>query len=186
MVNGATTTSNCFMERSIKNANLRVVLSPTGSFTVYFSKIVASAIFNLICHIAVLLISIPLFHLYFPAESIAVFVCMMIPIEFASSGLGAFCCCLMKSEEGASSVLAMGIAILALVGGSFFSMERLGNMMRNASYFSPIRWLNQASFTVLFDHNYTAVMPVILISIAVFGAFLFGCAKSFHMEDYLC
>lgn len=52
MLAGAMTAANCFMERDIKGANLRIIYSPVGSFSLYFSKVIAAFIFDLALHSA--------------------------------------------------------------------------------------------------------------------------------------
>lgn len=143
MINGAMTASNCFMERDIKRPNLRIIYSPVGSFPIYFSKILASFLFDYILHLLLIAVLCPLLHVTLGNNPIF-FLLLMIPVEFASAALGIFFCCIFKSEETTSSLLSTVISILSFLGGTFFSLDGMGSAIALASQLSPIKWLNNA------------------------------------------
>ena len=186
MINGAMTATNCFMERDIKKPNLRIIHSPVGCFPIYFSKIVASALFDYICHFLILIILISVLHLNFGGSNIIFILLLMIPIEFASAALGTFFCCIFKTEETASSLLSTAISIFAFLGGTFFSFDGMGKALAIASKISPIKWLNDAFFAIIFDANISPFLPVLIGSIVISILLVIGCSKFFRTEDYLC
>jgi ABC-2 type transport system permease protein len=184
MLNGAMTASNSFMERDIKKPNLRIIFSPVGSFPIYFSKILSSALFDMVCHLIVLAVLIPLLHLGINTN-IGYFILLMIPIEFAAAALGTLFCCIFKTEEATSTLLSNTISILCFLGGTFFSFDGLGGPMAFVSHLSPVKWITDAFFALLFDGNRAVFLPIFLGGIAVSALLVLGCKICFKTEDYI-
>jgi ABC-2 type transport system permease protein len=186
MLSGAMTSTNCFMERDIKKPNLRIIHSPVGSFPIYFSKIVSSFLFDYICHLLVILILTLSLYLNFGGANIGYIILLMAPIEFAASALGVFFCCIFKTEEAASTLLSNAISILAFLGGTFFSFDGMGGVLAFASRLSPVKWMNDTFFSIIYDADISLVLPLFAGSVVVSAVLVFGCSKLFKTEDYLC
>ncbi len=184
ILNGAMTASNCFMERDIRKPNLRIIYSPAGSFQVYFSKIAASFLFDTILHFLFLAIFCSAFGLTL-GNSPIYFLLLMIPVEFGAAALGIFFCCLLHTEEAASTLLSTFISLLALLGGTFFSLDGLGSAMIILSRLSPVKWLNEAFFEIAIDNNLHLFGSVMFGSILVSALLVLGCSLLFKTEDYL-
>lgn len=186
MANGAMTATNCFMERDIKKPNLRIIHSPVGSFPIYFSKILSSALFDYVCHLLVLALLIPLFGLNFGGGNAVILILLMVPVEFAFAALGVLFCCIFKTEETASTILSTVVSIVAFLGGTFFSLDGMGSALAFASRLSPIKWLNDVFFAVIYDADLSFVPPVLLGTVILSALLVLGCVKLFRTEDYLC
>lgn len=184
MLNGAMTASNCFMERDIKRPNLRIIYSPAGNFPLYFSKILASFLFDYVLHLLLMLLIIPLLHVSLGVHPIC-FVLMMAPIEFASAALGIFFCCVFKCEETTSMLLSNTISILCVLGGTFFSLDGMGKTLAAASRLSPVKWLNDAFFALACDGSLAYFWPVTIGATGLSVLLVFGCRLFFRSEDYL-
>lgn len=184
ILEGAMTATNCFMERDIKKPNLRILYSPCGSFPVYFSKIAASFVFDYVLHAALCFVFLSM-GINLGGWNIGWLLLMMIPVEFASAALGVFFCCIFHCEETASSILSLFVSIFAFLGGAFFSLDGMGTALAFASRFSPVKWLIDAFFAVIYDGNLTVVVPVILAATGLGVLLTVGCAKTFRTEDYL-
>ena len=186
MLNGAMTATNCFMERDIKKPNLRIIHSPVGRFPIYFSKIVASTLFDYICHLLVLAILVPVLHINLGGGNAVYIILLMVPIEFASAALGVLFCCIFKTEVAASTLLSTAISILAFLGGTFFSFDGMGGALAFVSRLSPVKWLTDAFFEIIFDANLSSVYSLLAGSVILSALLVFGCSKLFRTEDYLC
>lgn len=184
MLNGAMTASNCFMERDIKRPNLRIIYSPVGAFPIYFSKILASFIFDYLLHIASVLILCPLLHVSL-GDYPVFFILLMAPVEFASAALGIFFCCVFHCEETTSTLLSTVISILCVLGGSFFSLDGMGSVLAFATRLSPVKCLNDAFFALACDNNLHAFLPVFLAFSFISVLLVLGCRIFFRTEDYL-
>lgn len=186
MLEGAMTATNCFMERDIKKPNLRIIYSPSGKFPIYFSKIAASFVFNYFLHLLLVAFFIFVMHLNLGGPYTGYIILLMAPVEFAACALGVLFCCIFKCEETSSTILSLVINILAFLGGTFFSLDSMGSALAFASRLSPVKWLTDVFFAVIYDADLSLVKPVFLISTALCIALVIGCAKTFKTEDYLC
>ncbi len=184
VLNGAMTASNCFMERDIKRPNLRIIFSPAGSFPIYFSKILASFVFDYSLHLALLALWCPALHISLGSRPVF-FLLLLAPIEFASAALGTFFCCVFHSEETTSTLLSLVISVLCILGGSFFSLDGMGKGLALLSRLSPVKWLNDAFFALCCDDNLHLFMPVFLGATAISALLVLGCRVFFSTEDYL-
>lgn len=184
MLNGAMTASNCFMERDIKKPNLRIIYSPAGSFQIYFSKIIASFLFDYILHSLLLLILCPVLNVSIGATPIY-FLVMMIPVEFAAAALGILFCCIFHCEETSSMILSTAISLLCVLGGTFFSLDGMGKYLALLSKLSPVKWLNEAFFSLACDNSLRLFWPVFLGATLLSILFVMGCWVFFRTEDYL-
>ena len=184
ILEGAMTATNCFMERDIKEPNLRILYSPCGQFSVYFSKITASFLFDYILHAGLCIVFL-LLGINLGGWNVLWILLMMLPVEFASAALGVLFCCIFHCEETASSILSLFISIFAFLGGAFFSLDGMGKILSTASRISPVKWLIDAFFSVIYDGSLAYTVPVILASIGISILLTLGCAKTFRVEDYL-
>jgi ABC-2 type transport system permease protein len=183
MLNGAMTASNCFMERDIKKPNLRIIYSPAGNFSIYFSNILASFVFDYGLHLLLIpLICIPL-HVTLGNNPVF-FILLMAPVEFMSVCLGIFFCCIFKCEETTSMLLSLLISLMAFLGGTFFSFDSMGKLAFISS-FSPVKWLTDAFFSLACDNNLTYFLPVFLSTTIASVLLVIGCRKFFRTEDYI-
>lgn len=186
MLNGAMTASNCFMERDIKKPNLRIINSPVGSFPIYFSKILSSFTFDYSAHLLIMAILCPILNLNLGGRNIGYIILLMAPIEFASAALGTFFCCVFKNEETTSTLLSNVISVLCVLGGAFFSFDGLGGALAFASRISPVKWLIDSFFAIIYDGDLSSVLPVLLSTVVISVLLVFGCTRFFKTEDYIC
>lgn len=184
MLNGAMTASNCFMERDIKRPNLRIIYSPVGSFPIYFSKILASFVFDYFLHVLLLAVLCPLLHVTLGSRP-GLFLLLMAPIEFAATALGIFFCCVFHNEETTSTLLSTVISLLSVLGGSFFSLDGMGSALAFASRLSPVKWLNDAFFALACDNSLALFWPVLIGASLISALLVLGCRLFFRTEDYL-
>lgn len=184
MLNGAMTASNCFMERDIKRPNLRIIYSPAGAFPIYFSKILASFVFDYFLHAMLMVLLIPLLHITLGSRPVF-FLLLMAPIEFASAALGIFFCCVFRCEETTSMLLSNVISVLCVLGGSFFSLDGMGSALAFASRLSPVKWINDAFFALACDNSLALFGPVFLGAAVLSVLLVLGCRLLFKTEDYV-
>jgi ABC-2 type transport system permease protein len=184
MLNGAMTASNCFMERDIKHPNLRIIYSPVGGFPIYFSKILSSFVFDYSLHLVLLAVLCPVLHVTLGSQPVF-FILLMAPVEFAAAALGIFFCCVFHCEETTSMLLSNLISLLSVLGGSFFSLDGMGSALAFASRLSPVKWLNDAFFSMACDNSLVYFLPVWVGASAVSVLLVLGCRLFFRTEDYL-
>lgn len=184
ILNGALTATNIFMERDIKGPNLRIIFSPVGSFPIYFSKIISSALFDYILRIVVIVFTSKLINLSLGMYFFLILI-IMIPLDLCSAALGVLFCCIFKNEETSSTLLSNFISLLAVLGGTFFPLEKLGKVFSITSQLSPVKWINDIFFMVMVDNDPSLFLPTFISSIFVFGFLVLLCMLFFRKEDYL-
>jgi len=184
MLNGAMTASNCFMERDIKRPNLRIIFSPAGGSQIWFSKILSSFVFDYFLHVLILVVLCPLLNVTLGGNPVW-FVLLMAPVEFAAAALGIFFCCIFHEEEATSMLLSTVISILCVLGGTFFSLDGMGKAFAVITRISPVKWLNDAFFTLSCD-NSLHYFWLVFIGVSVVSVLLvLGCRIFFRTEDYI-
>lgn len=184
ILNTATIAANAFMEERIKRGNLRIVYSPISSSWIYMSKIISAAIFDLICHLFVIVILVNAFEFHLGNHYVSLLILMIIG-ELFSAALGVCMCCLLKSESLSNQILSLIIQLTAALGGVFFSLERFGHMFTTLSYLSPIKWMIQSCFLCIYDQK---ILPVYLCISAFIVGFIICiglCQMNWKGEDCL-
>lgn len=184
MFSGAMTATNCFMERDIKKPNLRIIYSPAGASAIWLSKMLASFIFDYVLHALLVIPCVFLLGVTIGTQPL-VFILLMIPVELLGTALGTFGCCVLHSEEFASTVLSLVVSLLCVLGGSFFAPDALGGPIAALSHLSPVRWVNDAFFAVACDNDFSLFWPVFAGSLVVVVILTIGCKHFFRTEDYL-
>jgi ABC-2 type transport system permease protein len=99
--------------------------------------------------------------------------------------VGVLFCCIFKSENLANKVLSPFINIFIIIGGVFFSVESLGKTMTQISNFSPLKWLNEAVFKIIYDKDLSYFMPAVIIIVFRTIVCLVLCKLTFKEEDYV-
>lgn len=181
----AMTASNSFMEERVKSSNLRIMYSPINIASIYMSKIVATFIFSSICDLIIMLFLSLVFNVNY-GGSFTVYVLVLLgSFDFFSCTVGVLFCCIFKSENLANKVLSPFINIFIIIGGVFFPVESLGKTMTQISNFSPVKWLNEAVFKIIYDKDLSYFMPAVIIIVLLTIVCLVLCKLTFKEEDYV-
>lgn len=180
----ATLSANSFMEEKIKAGNMRIIYCPIPSSFLYQSKIISTWIFGYVTHMVSFLLILVMVehHLH---DALWMIMLLFLVAELFASTIGVMMCCILKSESSANQIISSLLALVALLGGCFFSMERLGGLFAMASKVSPFYWIMNAIFLNIYDGT---MVPSFLVLMA-FGILsilcLMVCRKTFHVEDCL-
>lgn len=182
-LNVSMTASNSFMERKLRASNMRVLYSPIRTSWVYLSKILATFVFTTLCMGMLAVLLVVLFGVHFGGkDAVYVFVALAL-FHLFSAAFGVWFCCLWKSEELANKILNVVNNVLALMGGLFFSWDSLGRTAETLSYFSPVKWVVDGLFRIVYDGSLWSFIPLasgLLIGTALL---LLGCKLTFRTEE---
>lgn len=184
-LNASTTAANSFMEKSIKTTNLRVIYSPIRLSDIYLSKILATFAFTSVCLIGVVTASSLLLGVNYGGAYIPGVILLLLLFNLFSSALGVFMCCIFKSEELSNKILSLVNTLLSVLGGLFFQMDGLGNGVRFISRMSPVKWVSEGIFKMIYDQESGFYLPTCIILAALTLLLVFGCKKTFKTEDYV-
>ncbi|MCY8054494.1 ABC transporter permease [Bacillus inaquosorum] len=156
----AMTASNTFMEEKVKKANIRIVYAPVSTTSIYLSKLLSTFIFSVIMYSMNVLIAQTIFHLNFGGQHLPYFMLLLYVFLFFGCCFGTMYCCLFKNEEQANGIMQIPIAFFVFFGGVFFGIHRFGDTVNQISLLSPIKWVTECSFRLIYDHDFSMLLPV--------------------------
>lgn len=185
VLNVSITAANSFMERSVKRSNLRILYAPIPTSFLYGSKIVATFLFTSICFLVLMGIEHLVLGVHFGGNCFVWIMCMMLALNLFSSILGVLFCCVFKSEEVSNSILSMVNNVFAILGGLLFPLDGLGRTVQIISYFSPVKWVAEGMFKVIYDHDLHIVLPTISVCLGLSVICFLLCKLTFRTEDYV-
>ena len=183
--NAATFSANSFMEERIKSPNMRIVYSPVRPLFIPLSKIVATTVFCTVIYTVVALF----LHLlvgvnYGGSEAWAGFLIMFLSVFFFSA-LGVLLCCLLKTEGITNQILSLLFALFSVLGGVFFPVDGFGAAVAAASWISPAKWILALGFQVIYDQNFSMLLPVCAGLVLLSALLIFLCSRLFRGEEYV-
>ncbi|ENQ3077746.1 ABC transporter permease [Bacillus sp. WLY-B-L8] len=185
ILNVSMTASNSFMEKRLKNSNLRVMYSPIRVSYLYLSKIFATFTFTSVCYLFVMCVAHVGLHVTFGGRNVGYVMIIMLLFNFLSAVIGVLFCCMFKSEEVTNKILSLLNNAFAILGGVFFSLDGLGDAVRTISYISPVKWVVECVMKIIYDQDFSLFLTTggVLVLLTCFG--LVGCKFLFKVEDYV-
>jgi ABC-2 type transport system permease protein len=173
------------MEERIKQGNMRIIYSPVRKREIYMSKILVTFLFAGSCHIIVIALLHFILGVNFGGWNSVWVVALMLLFEFFASSLGVMLCCIFKSENTANQILSIFINISAILGGLFFQLDGMGSAIAKLSFISPVKWIVNAIFRIIYDGDFSWFIPCALILIALSLISSQLCSRFFRTEDYI-
>lgn len=157
------TATNTFMEEKVKSGNTRVVFAPVTKSEIILPKLIATYIFGAICFAVIMIAGQFLFHINFGGAYLFYSIVLIVFLALFGSAFGTMFCCIFHSEEGANGIMQIFIALMVFFGGVFFPLASLGKVVESLSLVSPIRWVTQCAFGIIYDRNLNLLLPVCLM-----------------------
>lgn len=181
-----TITPNTFMEKRIKSANLRIAYAPISRFIIYFSKILSSYIFmGTTFTIDICLMQMCGFVNYGGKEHLINVLILMYCMLAFSVTLGGAVCVVLRSEELTNKILTIIATAFAVFSGIFFPISSLGEQVSNFANLSPLKWVIDCAFQLIYDgvsHSYIPIISGLLMCSIIF-MIIIHCF--YRLEDYL-
>lgn len=184
-LNNATLAANSFMESRMVKANMRLCIAPVPSFFIYFPKIIASFIYSILCQ------TVTGFALFFiigvnfgGSQAIALWF-LMLCVNFFAMSLGVMLCCMLKTEEVVNQLISVIMMLVCLLGGTFFPIKGLGQVIYIISTLSPVTWMNAAAFNTIYGDGLFLLGCICAGLFALSLLWIVISAKCFNREDYL-
>lgn len=185
VLNVSMTSSNSFMEKSIRLSNLRIMFAPINKSYIYLSKILATLFFTSFCFLIYIVICKSIIGVDFGGNRIIYILIIMFAFNFFSSTIGVLFCCIFKGEELANTILSPINNIFSLLGGTFFPLDGFGKVIQYISDVSPVKWISTVSFEIIYDNNISYAMPLVFVLLCITLMLLILCKFTFNMEDYV-
>ena len=179
------TVANTFMERTVKNGNMRIVFSPVTKMDIYLSKIFATYLFATVSYSLILLIEQYVFCINLGGKNIIYIMVLINLFMLFSCCIGTMLCCLVRSEEVANTVVQPYNQLTAILGGLFFPIAGFGKTMEKISYLSPIKWVTECIFQIIYDNDFRLMFPVIVLLVLGSVFCIIVCQIRFKPEEYI-
>ena len=180
-----TITPNTFMEKKLRQGNIRIAYAPVSKISIYMSKILSSYLFMVVT----VSINMTLMN-YFKIANLGgdnfiyVLVLFMAFLLFTVT-IGGAVCVILKTEELTNMILSNVASIFALVSGMFFPVDSLGKVASNLANLSPIKWILDSTFSVIYDNNFQNYTLIIFSLILLSMACLVVMHFNYKPEDYI-
>lgn len=91
-------------------------------------------------------------------------------------GMGVGLAYLIKNDGAASGLLNTLIPFVVFLGGGYMPIDQFGEALRKLADISPVRWVNKAIFSVIYNQDYSAVPTAIFLNLAVAALFIAAAA----------
>lgn len=184
LLNSGMTSANAFMEIQIRKPNMRIIYAPGHVRDIYLSKIVASFAFSYLFHmidfaIVVLVLNVHVSH-------VGMLLLLFALTELFAVTLGIMLCCIFKTEAVTNQIQSILVNILAILGGLLFSLDGFGKAARTLSLCSPVKWVMDGCFQLIYDNKYGTFGIGCAFLIIATIIMLFVCKIKFKKEDCIC
>lgn len=178
------TSANAFMEERIKKPNMRIIYAPGNVKAIFLSKIAACFTFTAIFHLLDMVLLVAVFRIQISA--LPQLLLLFVLTELFSNTLGVMLCCIFKTEAMSNQLLSIITSLMAIFGGLLFSLDGYGPAVRKISALSPAKWLSNAAFQMIYDHDFSLFIPAVLLLTGITLVMLAICNITFRKEDCIC
>jgi ABC-2 type transport system permease protein len=91
---------------------------------------------------------------------------------------------IFEKTNVASGILNFVIPVMAFLAGAYVNLDGIeSNVFQTLTYISPVRWTNKAIFGVIYNSDYSKVIPAILINLTISAVFIVVCSVLFRREN---
>ena len=161
----------------------RILSSPVRKYEFLFGKTIGGVLITMIQIVIVVLFSKYVLTANWGSDVFTVMLILTSQIIMAISigvGLGF----IFKQVTIAGGILNFIIPVIVFLGGSYGPIESMGTSktFEMITYLSPVRWVNKSIFEVIYNNDYSKVVPAILINIGIAMVFLTISSLSFRKE----
>lgn len=180
-----TITPNTFMEKKLRQGNIRIAYAPVSKVSIYMSKIISSYLFMEISFVINMVLMNHFKIVNFGGSNFIYVLVMFAVFLLFTVTLGGAVCVILKTEELTNMILADVGAIFALLSGIFFPVDSLGKVVSKLSNLSPLKWIVNSSFSVIYDNNFQNYNSIVLVLILLSILCLIVMHFNYKPEDYI-
>lgn len=176
---------NTFMEKKLKQGNMRIAYAPVSKVSIYMSKIIASYLFMEISFLIDMILMNYFKWINFGGENFIYVLVLFGAFLLFTVTLGGAVCVILKEEELTNTILSAVTSIFALLSGMFFPVDSLGKVVSKIANLSPLKWILDTSFNVIYDNNFQNYSVIILVLITLSTLLLIVMHLNYKPEDYI-
>jgi ABC-2 type transport system permease protein len=180
-----TITPNTFMEKKLRQGNIRIAYAPVSKVSIYMSKIISSYLFMGISFSINMIIMNYLSLVNFGGSNFIYVLGLFMVFLLFTATIGGAVCVILKTEELTNMILSNIASIFALLSGMFFPVDSLGEVVSKLSNLSPLKWILDLSFSVIYDNNFQNYNVIVLGLILLSIVSLIVMHVNYKPEDYI-
>jgi ABC-2 type transport system permease protein len=181
----AMTATNTFMEEKVKKGNTRIIYAPVLKMEIYLSKLIATYIVGTVCYSIIILLAQYILHMNFGGKNVLYVVLLINVLSLFGCCFGTMFCSIFKKEQMANSIMQIPILIFVFLGGSFFPVENLGKLITKISIISPIRWITECAFKIIYDNDFSLYMSTLSVILGFSIVCIIITHITFKPEEYV-
>lgn len=181
----AMTASNTFMEEKVKKGNARIVFAPVSKTEIYLSKLMSTYMMGTVSYNVIMLACQFILHINLGGSNLPYIMLLINLFVLFGSSLGTMFCCIFKSEEGANAIIPLVVMLFVFFGGLFFPVASLGKVVETLSVLSPVRWVTECAFQIIYDNDFGLFLPVIALVLLGSALCILICHITFKPEEYV-
>lgn len=180
-----TVTPNTFMERKLRKGNIRIAYAPVSKVFIYMSKVISSFLFMAVTFTIYMIIMNYFKIVNFGRNNFIYILILFMALLFLVVAIGGAACVILKSEELTDTVLSNIGSVLALLSGIFFPIDNLGEVPSKLSNLSPLKWVLDLTFSIIYDNNFQNYNLVLSILVVLSIICLLVMHINYKPEDYI-
>lgn len=167
-------------EKTSKTMN-RLLASPARKYEILTGKILGTFLITLLQVSVVILFSKYLFKTYWGSH-LGVVLGLVVTEVLMAVSLGIGITFILKNEMAVNSVLNLGIPVLVFLGGGYIPLNSFNKNLLLIENISPVRWMNQAVFRVIYSNDFRLVTPALAINLSLALLFILIASLSIRKE----
>ena len=185
IITSITITPNTFLEKKLRQGNIRIAYAPVSKVVIYMSKILSSYFFMIIT-VSINMTLMNYFGLVnFGKENFIYVLGLFWAFLLFTVTIGGAVCVIIKEEELTNIILSNIATVFAILSGMFFPVDSLGKVVSSIANLSPIKWIVDLSFSVIYDNNFQNYTAIILGLISLSIVSLIVMHFNYKPEDYI-
>jgi ABC-2 type transport system permease protein len=157
-------------ERTSNTAS-RLLCSSVKKHEILIGKILGMVLYTLLQALILIGFSKYVMNAYW-GDHMGVILFIVIPALVMAVSFGVGLTLLIKNGMLVVQLLQMGMNILVFLGGGFFPIDKLGKVMQWISRVSPVKWINQAIFEVIYSGDFSSAKIAILLCLIMAALFI--------------
>ena len=149
----------------------RILCSPVRKSEYLLGKVLGGILVTLVQASVVILFSKFILKAYWGTDILTIML-LVVAQSIMAISIGTGIAFLIRNDGAASGVLNSIIPVVVFFGGGYTPLEVMGPGIVKLSVVSPVKWMNDAIFRVIYNNDYSLVLTALLINLAVAAVFI--------------
>ncbi|WDV46165.1 ABC transporter permease [Clostridiaceae bacterium M8S5] len=150
----------------------RIHVSPINMYSLFFGKVFGNILLSILRVAVVILFSMFVYKVYW-GNNILILLTIIFSQLLMCISVGIGVGYSTKDQSAGNSILNILIPIFVFLGGGYFPLEQFGNnILVKISVISPIKWINETMFDVIYLNDFKNVSFVIMLNLSI--SFMFS------------